>query len=81
MNGFSINRLNFKPGYKFNEHEIKGVPIRITVGQRDLEQKTLEIFRRDKMIKKNINFSEVNNEIEFFYSKLTLDLRYPYTRF
>ena len=67
-NGYSVkfdNRINFKPGYKFNEHEIKGVPIRITVGQRDLEQKTLEIFRRDKMIKKNINFSEVNNEIEF----------------
>ena len=67
-NGYSVkfdNRLNFKPGYKFNEHEIKGVPIRITVGQRDLEQKTLEIFRRDKMIKKNINFSEVNHEIEF----------------
>ena len=67
-NGYSVkfdNRLNFKPGYKFNEHEIKGVPIRITVGQRDLEQKTLEIFRRDKMIKRNINFSEVNNEIEF----------------
>ncbi len=67
-NGFSVkfdNRLNFKPGYKFNEHEIKGVPIRITVGQRDLEQKTLEIFRRDKMIKKNINLSEVYNEIEF----------------
>ena len=67
-NGYSVkfdNRLNFKPGYKFNEHEIKGVPIRITVGQRDLEQKTLEIFRRDKMIKKNINFSDVNNEIEF----------------
>jgi prolyl-tRNA synthetase len=67
-NGYSVkfdNRLNFKPGYKFNEHEIKGVPIRITVGQRDLEQKTLEIFRRDKMTKKNISFSEVNNEIEF----------------
>ena len=67
-NGYSVkfdNRINFKPGYKFNEHEMKGVPIRITVGQRDLEQNTLEIFRRDKMIKKNINFSEVNNEIEF----------------
>ncbi len=67
-NGHSVkfdNRLNFKPGYKFNEHEIKGVPIRITVGQRDLEQKTLEIFRRDKMMKKNINFSEVSNEIKF----------------
>ena len=67
-NGYSVkfdNRLNFKPGYKFNEHEIKGVPIRITVGKRDLEQKTLEIFRRDKMTKKNISFSEVNNEIEF----------------
>ena len=46
-NGYSVkfdNRLNFKPGYKFNEHEIKGVPIRITVGQRDLEQKNFRNF-------------------------------------
>ena len=46
-NGYSVkfdNRLNFKPGYKFNEHEIKGVPIRITVGQRDLEQKNFRSF-------------------------------------
>ena len=37
------NRLNQKPGFKFNEHEIKGVPIRIAVGPRDLKENTLEI--------------------------------------
>ena len=80
-NGYSVkfdNRLNFKPGYKFNEHEIKGVPIRITVGQRDLEQKTLEIFRRDKMKKKNINFSVVNNEIEFSIFKKRGETLHPF---
>ena len=44
------NRLNHKPGFKFNEHEVKGVPIRIAVGPRDLKEKSLEIFRRDKTV-------------------------------
>ena len=38
--GYTIkidDRLNFKPGYKFNEHEVKGVPIRLAVGSRDIE--------------------------------------------
>ena len=51
--GFTVkidDRLNFKPGYKFNEHEIKGVPVRIAVGLRDIENKSLEIFRRDTML-------------------------------
>ena len=38
------DRLNQKPGFKFNEHEIKGVPIRIAIGPRDLKENTLEIF-------------------------------------
>ena len=59
------NRLNQKPGFKFNEHEIKGVPIRIAVGPRDLNENTLEIFRRDTMEKKNLKSSEVIAEIKF----------------
>ena len=60
--GFSVkfdNRINHKPGFKFNEYEIKGVPIRIVVGPRDLKEKTLEIFRRDKMVKKIFNFYKI----------------------
>ena len=66
--GFTVkfdNRLNQKPGFKFNEHEIKGVPIRIAVGPRDLKENTLEIFRRDTLSKKNLKSSDAITEIKF----------------
>ena len=66
--GFTVkfdNRLNQKPGFKFNEHEIKGVPIRIAVGPRDLKENTLEIFRRDTLTKKNLKYSDAITEIKF----------------
>lgn len=40
-------RDTHKPGWKFAEYELKGVPVRITIGQRDLASKTIEIARRD----------------------------------
>ena len=36
-----------KPGWKFNEYEFKGVPVRLTLGARDLKENKIEIFRRD----------------------------------
>ena len=68
-NGITVkydNRLNHKPGFKFNEHEVKGVPIRIAVGPRDLKEKSLEIFRRDKMQKKVLKFSVARGLAIFF---------------
>ena len=41
------NRDTLKPGYKFAEYEMRGVPVRIAVGPRDLESGTLEVARRD----------------------------------
>ena len=41
------DRNYLRPGYKFNEWEIKGVPIRIVIGKKDIENNTLEITRRD----------------------------------
>ncbi len=41
------DRDSFTPGYKFNEYELKGVPIRISIGLRDIEKKGVEIARRD----------------------------------
>ena len=76
-NGFTVkydNRLNHKPGYKFNEYEIKGVPIRIAVGPRDLQNKTLEVFRRDKMQKKVLKFGEVFEEILFLIDDIQREL-------
>ena len=45
------NRPDNKPGWKFAEYELKGVPIRIAMGARDLENKTVEIARRDNLTK------------------------------
>ena len=44
-----------KPGWKFAEYELKGVPVRIAMGARDLEQGTIEIARRDTLDKETIN--------------------------
>lgn len=42
------NRVSYTPGYKFAEWELKGVPLRLEIGPRDLENKTCVIVRRDK---------------------------------
>ena len=58
-------RDTHKPGFKFNEHEIKGVPIRIVIGPKDLENLTLEIFRRDNMKKEIIELENIFEKIDF----------------
>ncbi|MHA3046589.1 proline--tRNA ligase [Riemerella anatipestifer] len=45
------NRDTHKPGWKFAEYEMKGVPVRVAMGARDLENKTVEIARRDTLSK------------------------------
>jgi prolyl-tRNA synthetase len=46
------DRDTVKPGFKFAEHELKGIPVRIAVGPRDMENGTVEIARRDTLEKK-----------------------------
>ncbi len=48
------DRDTHKPGFKFNEYELKGVPVRLAVGQRDLENGTFEVARRDTLQKTSI---------------------------
>ena len=64
------NRENLKPGFKFAEHEMKGIPIRIAIGPKDIEKNQLELARRDTeekiFIKQNFALEEVEkilNEI------------------
>jgi prolyl-tRNA synthetase len=45
------DRTTQKPGWKFNEYEFKGVPVRLAIGPRDLEQGTVEVARRDTLEK------------------------------
>ena len=57
------NRENLKPGFKFAEYELKGVPVRLAVGPRDIENGTVEMARRDTKEKRVIKFSEVSEAI------------------
>lgn len=54
-----------KPGFKFNEYELKGVPIRLAIGQRDMTNGTYEVARRDTLEKETVPMDEVVPKIEF----------------
>ena len=58
------NRDTHKPGWKFSEYEFKGVPIRISIGPRDLKNNTIEIARRDKLVKETIKTENVVEKIK-----------------
>ncbi|MGY5351739.1 proline--tRNA ligase [Wenyingzhuangia sp. IMCC45533] len=58
------NRDTHKPGWKFAEYELKGVPVRVAIGARDLENGTLEIARRDTLQKQSYQQSEAVGIIE-----------------
>jgi len=53
------DRDNCKPGYKFAEYEMKGFPVRIAIGPKDLEKGTVEIARRDTLTKQFVNQDDV----------------------
>lgn len=52
-----------KPGWKFAEYEVKGVPVRIAIGARDLENGTVEVARRDTMSKETLDRTKVVDHI------------------
>jgi prolyl-tRNA synthetase len=52
-----------KPGWKFADYELKGVPVRIAIGPRDLENGTVEVARRDNLTKETISIESVNSHI------------------
>ena len=58
------DRDKFKPGFKFNEYELKGVPLRISVGPKDIENGKVEVARRDDFSKSLVNQSQLINYIE-----------------
>lgn len=53
-----------KPGWKFAEYELKGVPLRLAIGQRDLENKTVELARRDNLTKETVPVEGLDVYIE-----------------
>jgi prolyl-tRNA synthetase len=57
------DRDTHKPGWKFSEYEFKGVPIRITVGPRDLDQNTVEVARRDTLEKEIFQITDIETKV------------------
>jgi prolyl-tRNA synthetase len=58
------DRDTYKPGWKFAEYEFKGVPLRLALGPRDLENGTVEIARRDTLEKEVVSMEGIEDKIE-----------------
>ncbi len=58
------NRDNVRSGFKFAEYELKGVPVRLVVGPRDLANGTVEMMRRDTLVKENVALEGIENLVE-----------------
>ena len=68
------NRTTQKPGFKFAEWELKGVPVRIAVGPKDLENGTFEVARRDTLTKEVINKEGIVTYINDLLAQIQSDL-------
>jgi len=68
------NRTTQKPGFKFNEYELKGVPIRIAVGPKDLENGTFEVARRDTLTKEIVSKNGIDAYIETLLETIQKEL-------
>ena len=58
------NRDNVRSGFKFAEYELKGVPVRLVVGPRDLANGTVEMMRRDTLEKESVALEGIENLVE-----------------
>ncbi|MBQ0080179.1 MAG: proline--tRNA ligase [Alistipes sp.] len=57
------DRDNVRAGFKFSEYELKGVPVRIAIGQRDMENNTVEVARRDLLTKQTVSQDNLSTYI------------------
>jgi len=71
---FVDERDEFTAGWKYNEWEMKGVPVRINIGQRDIESNNVEVVRRDNRQKSIVPMDNLSKEIEKIFQSLQSDL-------
>ncbi|WP_299257560.1 proline--tRNA ligase [uncultured Aquimarina sp.] len=64
------NRDTYRPGAKFAQYELQGVPLRIAIGPKDLEKGTVELARRDTLSKQFVNKDEVVSTIESLLTEI-----------
>lgn len=68
------NRDTHKPGWKFAEYELKGVPLRLAIGARDLENNSIEIARRDTLEKVTCSIVDIQNKVESLLDEIQKNL-------
>ena len=68
------NRTTHKPGWKFNEYELKGVPVRIAIGPKDLDKGTVEVARRDTLEKQFMAMDQVENKVPTLLEEIQANL-------
>nr|WP_315238138.1 proline--tRNA ligase [uncultured Flavobacterium sp.] len=68
------DRTTQKPGFKFAEWELKGVPVRIAVGPKDLENGTFEVARRDTLTKETVSGEGIVNYVNDLLEQIQKDL-------
>jgi len=63
-----------KPGWKFAEYEFKGVPVRLAIGPRDMENGTIEVARRDTLEKEVLQMADIEHKIEHLLEQIQENL-------
>ncbi len=58
------NADNKRPGFKFADYELKGVPVRLVLGARDIENGTIEVMRRDTLEKETVSIEGIEEYVE-----------------
>ena len=64
------DRDTYKPGFKFAEYELKGVPVRLALGARDMENGTIEVARRDTLTKETMSIDVVVDKVEALMTEI-----------
>ena len=57
------DRSNYSPGYKFNDAEMKGIPVRLEIGPKDIEKNQALAFRRDELTKSEMSLDTVADQV------------------
>lgn len=68
------NRDTHKPGWKFNQYELQGIPLRIAIGPKDLEKGTVEVARRDTLTKQFMDRGDVTTAIPALLDEIQTSL-------
>ena len=68
------DRDTHTPGYKFNDYELKGVPIRLGIGPKEIEEGTVELARRDNLTKSFVSQDDLASHINKILSEIQSNL-------